>query len=84
MVISCCSVYSAPFNALITVCSSIFVMCIKVCSHKSCYAGLRGNISYAFGGPFGDISFCMRGLSCHGDPLRHISKKDVMYISFVS
>ena len=31
-----------------------------------------------------DISFRMRGLICHGDLVRNISKKEVMYISVVS
>ena len=33
---------------------------------------------------YGDISFGMRGLICHGDLVRNISKKEVMYISVVS
>ena len=33
---------------------------------------------------YGDISFRMRGLICHGDLVRNISKKEVMYISVVS
>ena len=33
---------------------------------------------------YGDISFRMRGLICHGDLVRNIFKKEVMYISVVS